>query len=870
MTDREARPSTDEEHAPLLRSSEYDDIPNGTSHPSFGERVNSIAQEPLTPLTKILLVLGLVLLLTSSIFIGLFAGAQHRLSLEREEGKHTTTVTITATATATTTSNSVSITTSTAISTTTLVPPPIPVPTTLPEEKPCLESHCIVLSASILSSLDPSQDPCENFYNFANGGWLRAHPLPADKSSFGNFEFLSQQNQQVIQRILESNYSVGSVDDQILTKLRDFYTSCLDERRLNEIGTTPLFHLVRTVRKLYSGNDTDITGQSTYGIDKKVQGLTAAVAFLHSRRIGALFAFEVEGDVGVDPNHMILWFSQPELGLPSKEYYEEKSTRNVYKRVVERLLIVLADEDEAESRKRTISAPEFVDNEDPNVWPPWPWPPWGGDGDDDKPTTPINRTEEAKKLAKKVVKFERKLAKASLDLDILYQDPIATYNPVPLSNLVDVLPEIHFPTYFSTFTPRSFPDRIVMTYPQYAASLSKILNETDSNVIEAYLVVRAALNLSPYLGMGTEAWQAHRTLLETLTGIKKGAVGDRAEYCVNQVENTLGFAAGRYFVNETFGGDSKVKGTKVITDIVEAFKESLKDIDWMDKKSAKAAAEKADAIRVKVGYPISPDTRDPRSIARYYGAVKVDKNDFFGNILSSATSDEFKKWLQLGRRRDLNSWEMYPSMVNAYFNPPSNEIVFPAGILQPPFFAKEWPNYLAYGAFGQVASHELTHAFDSAGRLYNQEGKLVQWWTNYTSNGFQVKQDCIIKQYSAYTIDDGKGGKIHVNGNLTSGENIGDTGLIQAYRAWKTQYHVSEKAGTEYLLPGLKFTRDQLFFISFARIWARAMKPAAAVQRIRTDPHSPSRYRVDGTVSNIPEFAKAFKCSKKAKASQKC
>ncbi|KAJ3510592.1 hypothetical protein NLJ89_g4586 [Agrocybe chaxingu] len=802
------------ENAPLLRSSEDDDVPNGTSRPSFGERVNSIAQEPLTPLTKILLVLGLVLLLTSSVFIGLFAGAQHRLSLEREEGKHTTTVTITATATATTTSNSVSITTSTAISTTTLVPPPIPVPTTLPEEKPCLESHCIVLSASILSSLDPSQDPCESFYNFANGGWLRAHPLPADKSSFGNFEFLSQQNQQVIQRILESNYSVGSVDDQILTKLRDFYTSCLDERRLDDIGTTPLLHLVRTVRKLY--------------------------------KIGALFSFEVEGDVGVDPNHMVLWFSQPELGLPSKEYYEEKSIRNVYKQVVEKLLIILADEDEAESRKRTVSTPEFLDNEDANVWPPWPWPPWGGDGDDDdKPTTPINRTEEVKKLAKKVVKFERKLAKASLDLDILYQDPIATYNPVPLSNLTDPLPEIHFPTYFSTFTPRSFPNRIVMTYPQYVASLSKILNETDSDVLEAYLVIRAALNLSPFLGMGTEAWQTHRTLLETLTGIKKGAVGDRAEYCVNQVENTLGFAAGRYFVNETFGGDSKEKGTKVITGTL------------------------ADAIRVKVGYPISPDTRDPRSIARYYGAVKVDKNDFFGNVLSSATSDEFKKWLQLGRRRDLNAWEMYPSMVNAYFNPPSNEIVFPAGILQPPFFAKEWPNYLAYGAFGQVASHELTHAFDSAGRLYNQEGKLVQWWTNHTSDGFQVKQDCIVKQYSAYTIDDGKGGKIHVNGNLTSGENIGDTGLIQAYRAWKTQYHVSERAGTEYLLPGLNFTRDQLFFISFARIWARAMKPAAAVQRIRIDPHSPSRYRVDGTVSNIPEFAKAFKCSKKAKASQK-
>jgi len=253
------------------------------------------------------------------------------------------------------------------------------------------------------------------------------------------------------------------------------------------------------------------------------------------------------------------------------------------------------------------------------------------------------------------------------------------------------------------------------------------------------------------------------------------------------------------------------------------------------------------------------------SIEKYYANVKVDNLHFFENMLSAAASDKFKKWQQLGKKRDPNTWEMYPSMVNAYFNPPANEIVFPAGILQPPFFAQNWPSYLSYGSFGHVAAHELTHAFDSAGRMYNQDGKLEEWWSNSTSAGYQVKQDCIIEQFSAYTIDDGKGGKVHVNGNLTSGENIGDTGLIQAYRAWKAQYETSLHSGNEYLLPGLEFTREQLFFISFARVWARNMKPAAAVQRIRTDPHSPTQYRVDGTVSNIPEFAKAFKCKKNAK-----
>ncbi|RDB20946.1 Endothelin-converting enzyme 1 [Hypsizygus marmoreus] len=874
MADSLARPSTDQETAPLLRDPDAEDRGTNGHDSSFTGRVGSIAQEPFTPLTRILLILALVLLLLSSVFIGLFAGAQHKLKLE--QGRHgggdggggnqpATTVTTTVTATSASIGTTTRFATTTTTTTVTAVPPPGP--TAPPREETCLTPQCILLSGSILSSLDISQDPCENFYDFATGGWLRDHPLPADKSSYGNFEALAQQNKQVVQRILESEASTSSFqatdDANILRKLRDFYSSCSNEDLLDDIGTTPLLQFVQTLKHLFrSGNSKTTPPSEDSGSEVKTD-LTAALAYLHSQGIDALFSFDIEGDIGVDPNQMVLWFSQASLGLPSKEYYKDKSILAVYRSVVERLILALVEEEESLSQTQ---APILATNQDSNVWPPWPWPPWGdGEDDKDKPGKPVNQTRRAHELSKKVVDLERRLAKASLDLDILYQDPIRTYNPWPLSNLTEAVPHIDFPTYFSTFTPRNFPQQVIVTYPAYPASLASILDATPAEVIEAYLVVRAALTLSPHLGMGTEAWRAQRFLQETLTGIKKGAVGDRSEYCIGKVEETLGFAVGRYFVNQTFGGDSREKGTKVITDIVKSFQASLPRIDWMDKKSAHAAAEKANAIRVKVGFPLSPDTRDPGSIAQYYSGLKVDGINFFDNMLSAAKSDEFKKWLQLGKRRNQDSWEMYPSMVNAYFNPPANEIVFPAGILQPPFFQVEWPSYISYGAFGHVAAHELTHAFDSAGRLYNQAGKLEEWWTNSTSEGFKHKQDCIVKQYSAYTIDDGKGGKIHVNGNLTSGENIGDTGLIQAYRAWREQYEVSFKAGHEPLLPGLIFTREQLFFISFARIWARAMKPAAAVQRIRTDPHSPSRYRVDGTVFNIPEFAKAFKCSKKAK-----
>ncbi|KAI0647206.1 Metalloprotease [Trametes meyenii] len=858
---RAPRPSTDEETAPLLQNVSHPDdtVEAQEDRPSFFERVTAVVQEPLSPLTQILLVATLVFLILSSIFIGLFAGAQHKLNTGKGGGGTTVTITATTTSQATTTAV-----------TTTTVAVPAPSPTSPPEEPICLTASCINLASSVISSLDESQDPCENFYDFANGGWVKAHPIPSDKGRYGTFEILGQQNRRLLQQILSEDASTRfsemsaltstDYDQQVLKKLRGLYQSCLNEDTLNDIGERPLQVVAKEIRDLFRGKTTVVDALDK-GNDKERARLTATVAYLHSRAIGALFSYEIEGDVGNDPNLLTLWISQPDLGLPSKEYYEEESIVELYENVLERLLLSLDDEEETLQPKQFSKL--VVHEERLRVWPPWPWPPWGDD--DDGKDDPVNRTERAHKLANNIIEFEKKIANASLDLDVLFQDPIATYNPVSFQNITEQLPQFDFSTYLSSFAPRNFPTTVILTSTTYLSSLSSILAETDADTLEAYFVTRAGLEYAPYLGLDTEAWQATRSLEEVLNGIKKGAVGDRAEYCVGRVESAMGFAAGRYFVNETFGGASREKATKVITDIIGSFKESLTHLDWMDEESATAAAGKADALRVKVGFPVSPNTLDPRSIANYYARVKIHEDAFFENMLSARVSDEVRRWFGLGKQRDPEAWEMYPSMVNAYFNPPSNEIVFPAGILQPPFFSQEWPGYMSYGSFGQVAAHELTHAFDSAGRLYNQNGKLEQWWTNKTSEGFNVRQKCIVDQYSNYTIDDGKGRKIHVNGNLTSGENIGDSGIVQAYRAWKAQYDEGVKEGTEFLLPGLNYTRDQLFFISFARAWAQNIKPAAAVARVRTDPHSPNRYRVEGTLSNLPEFAKAFKCSPNAR-----
>lgn len=262
----------------------------------------------------------------------------------------------------------------------------------------------------------------------------------------------------------------------------------------------------------------------------------------------------------------------------------------LYQEVIEKLLTTIYVAEEEEDNERTSTLSRFKMSVfrvlEETIWPPWPWPPGGPD---DGPKTPYERATEH---AKKIVEFERKLAKATLDLDILYGNPYATYNPVSVRNLSQTVPQVQFETYFTAFAPRNYPEKIIVTSYDYAKNLGHILDGTSSQVIEAYLVARAALELSPHLGLETEAWKAQRALVEALQGIKKGAVGDRSEYCVEKVEQTMGFAAGRYFVNETFGGDSKDKGEKVIFDIIKAFERSLDDIEWMDKKSAGAAKKK--------------------------------------------------------------------------------------------------------------------------------------------------------------------------------------------------------------------------------------------------------------------------------------
>lgn len=249
---------------------------------------------------------------------------------------------------------------------------------------------------------------------------------------------------------------------------------------------------------------------------------------------------------------------------------------------------------------------------------------------------------------------------------------------------------------------------------------------------------------------------------------------------------------------------------------------------------------------------------DPPSLERFYESVNVSSGAFFDNSLAMRRFGVDDEWSALGKPVDRDQWGMTVPTVNAYYNPPGNEIVFPAGIMQFPVFDVNVPAYMSYGAFGSVAGHELSHAFDSTGRHYDQTGKFEDWWTNETISAFKTKTDCFVEQYGNFSVPGPDGKPLHVNGRLTLGENIADAGGLSAsFQAWKRR--AGEKPNMD--LPGLEhFTQDQLYFVSYSSWWCGKTRANTAINRIYTDPHAPKWARILGTMANSREFRDSFQC----------
>lgn len=440
--------------------------------------------------------------------------------------------------------------------------------------------------------------------------------------------------------------------------------------------------------------------------------------------------------------------------------------------------------------------------------------------------------------AEKVVAFETKLAELAWPREDL-RDAEKVYNPMDRKQLAALTPKLDWKVFFDGLGYTDLSSYNVNT-PPFFQGFAALFNKTPLPVLKAYLRARALNDAAPYLT--SELEDLHFDFYgKQLSGRQEQE--PRWKRCVSRTESALGEVLGRIYVERAFPGDSKAIALDMIQRVEREFEEGMSELDWMDDATRAVAIEKSQAITNKIGFP--DKWRD-------YSDLVVDPSDHFANVRAGKRLNA-AFWLdQADKKVDRDLWFMSPQMVNAYYNPLGNEIAFPAGILQPPFFSRDFPQAMNYGAMGMVMGHEVSHGFDDSGRKFSPTGEMVEWWAPEVAERFEERATCVAEQYSGYEVQPG----LFVNGRLTLGENIADLGgLKQSFRAYRRW---AQENGEEPTVAGLE--NDQLFFVAYAQAWCSIYTPEAEKVQVRSDPHSPARFRVNGPMRNLPEFGEAFDC----------
>lgn len=533
------------------------------------------------------------------------------------------------------------------------------------------------------------------------------------------------------------------------------------------------------------------------GIDgfQSVTTLPSVLAQFHLKGVNAFFNLYSEQD-SKDATLMIAAVDQGGLGLPGREYYLENDEKS--KAIRENYL-------------------QFIGN---------------------MLTLTGESSENATAQSEIIFDIETALARVSMTKED-QRDPLKTYNRIERDGLNKLAADFNWNAYFTAL---GYPGvtQIDVKSLDFFKGLNALLLTTSVQDLRTYLKWKVLTATTPSLGKKFVD-EAFRFSSKNFTGQPEQEA--RWKTCVGASDSSLGDALGKLYADKYFQGKSKDKAISMIVQVEKAFEENVGTLSWMDDATKKAAIVKLHLFTNKIGFPDKWETYNDVTIS----GSSYAKNRIALNIFSSKFSLN-----QIGKPVDRKTWGMTPPTINAYYNPSMNEIVFPAGILQAPFFnvgANEASNY---GAIGMVMGHELTHGFDDQGSQYDGNGNLTNWWSETSSKNFQERTACVVNQYNDYTVLDG----LHVNGAFTLGENLADLGGIKlAYKAFKTA-----RKGKSSLPAVAGFNQEQQFFLAFAQGWCGKMRPEKLRQQIKGDPHSPSQFRVNGPLADLPEFAKVFSC----------
>jgi endothelin-converting enzyme/putative endopeptidase len=446
--------------------------------------------------------------------------------------------------------------------------------------------------------------------------------------------------------------------------------------------------------------------------------------------------------------------------------------------------------------------------------------------------------------ARAVLSFETKLAAAQLDR-VGRRDPKNRDNKMSAAALAALVPHIDLKAYLAATEAPAFSE-VNVGWPKFFSALDGIWTDTSLDDLKAYARWRMLNASAPLLASTFEA-ESFRFFSTELRGIKEQP--PRWQTCAGAVDNTLGEALGQLYVEKAFGADSKARMKALVDALTVALHQDINQLDWMTEETRVKALEKLRLLnKNKIGYP---------DAWRDYSKVTVSRTDYLGNNRRADREDIGRDYDELGKPVDRTRWSMTPPTVNAYYSPQLAEIVFPAGILQPPFFDRSADEAVNFGGIGAVIGHELTHGFDDQGRKFDGKGNLTDWWTEADGKAFEKRASCVADQYSTYSpvSDPRTGAPALLNGRLTLGENIGDNGGVRiAFMALMNTLEGKPRT----VVSG--YTPEQRFFLGFAQVWCQNVTDAESLQRIVTDTHSAGEFRTNGTVSNMPEFATAFGC----------
>ncbi len=631
---------------------------------------------------------------------------------------------------------------------------------------------------ALLGDMDPKVDPCQNFYQYACGGWLAHTQRPADHPLWArSFSTIHEKNREIVRRILEDAAAHPSTDPD-RARVGHFYASCMDTARIDAAGAKPLAPYLAEIDQVHD-----------------LPTLFAVAGKLERVEVETIFDLSVRPDFK-NPRQNIAQVSQGGLGLPDRDYYLSKDPKkqkilDAYPGHITEMLALVGESRDA-----------------------------------------------AAEHAKEIVAFETKLAQASKPRADL-RDPDKNYHKIDRAGLEKLSPRLPWKAFFDA---TGYPEieLINVRTPDFFKQLDEILTGTDPAVLREYLrwhvVNDAAPMLSkPFVDADFDFYD------KLLSGQEQ--IEPRWQRCVGFTNRALGEAVGKVYIQQKFPGSSKATAQEMVRDIEAAFESNLPGLPWMDAATREKAETKVAELASMIGYP---DTW------RDYSSLTIVPDDFFANEVATSRFDFNRRAKKIGHPVDRSEWHMNPQTVNAYNNPTQNQIVFPAGILQPPFFNKDFPAAMNYGGIGAVVGHELTHGFDDQGRKFDAEGSLREWWSPTVAKKFETRAQCVRDQYSSYQVEPG----VHVDGKLTAGENIADIGgLKEAYVAF---HNYQKRHGEEREIP--QFTNDQLFFVAYAQNFCALATPQIKRMRVTVDPHSPPEFRAIGAVSDNPDFAKTFGC----------